>query len=89
MQYQDAATHLHQALNVEPDNPEALLELGRSYHPFEWPDEEQLGVLDRAARVVPESLEVATEWPSPAGVPDVRTGGKQPKVGPSPSLSND
>ena len=61
MRYDQAQEHFQQALEVEPDHPGTLLELGRTYHPFQWPEGSQFGVLERAARVAPDSLEVACE----------------------------
>ena len=61
MYYDQAREHLRQVLDVEPDHPEALLELGRCYDPLGWPDDEEFAVLERAARAAPDSLEVACE----------------------------
>ncbi len=61
MRYDEAKEHLHHALEIQPDHPGALLELGRTYGPFGWPDDNQFGALERAARVAPDSLEVTCE----------------------------
>lgn len=61
MRLDQAREHLRQALEVESDHPEALLELGRCYDPFGWPGDDQFQVLERAARVSTDSLEVACE----------------------------
>jgi len=61
MRYDQAHEHFRQVLDVDPDHPEALLELGRSFDPAGGPDDEQFAVLERAALAAPESLEVACE----------------------------
>jgi RNA polymerase sigma-70 factor, ECF subfamily len=69
MRYPQAQAHFYQVLDMETDHPEALLELGRTYDPLGWPDDEQFSVLERAARARPDSLEVACELATACRMP--------------------
>ena len=60
MRMEDARTRFREALEVAPDHPEALKELGRTYDPIQGPTEEEVATLRRAARVAPDSIEVAS-----------------------------
>ena len=61
MRYEAAKGHFNEVLDLEPGHPTARLEWGRTYDPFHWPDGDQVGALERAARVAPDSLEVLSE----------------------------
>jgi tetratricopeptide (TPR) repeat protein len=58
MHYDKARGHFQEALEVAPEDPEVLLELGRTYDMMDWPDVE---TLERAAAFLPNSVEVACE----------------------------
>ena len=47
----DARARFREALEVCPDHPEALMELGRTYDPIEGPSREEAATLQRAARL--------------------------------------
>ena len=61
MRMEDARTRFREALEVSPDHPEALKELGRTYDPIQGPTEEEAATLQRAAKAAPDSIEVASE----------------------------
>jgi RNA polymerase sigma factor (sigma-70 family) len=61
MRYADARERFNEALEAAPGNPEALLELGRTYNPLEWPSQKEIGTLERAAKAAPDSIEVLCE----------------------------
>ena len=62
MRMNDARARFREALEVYPDHPEALMELGRTYDPIEGPSQEEMATLQRAAQAAPESIEVALEF---------------------------
>ena len=43
MRMDDARSRFREALEMSPDHPEALMELGRTYDPIEGPSEEETG----------------------------------------------
>ena len=49
MRMGDARARFREALEVFPDHPEALMELGRTYDPIEGPSQEEEATLQRAA----------------------------------------
>ena len=61
MRMDDARSRFREALEMSPDHPEALMELGRTYDPIEGPSEEEKATLQRAAKAAPDSIEVALE----------------------------
>ena len=61
MKMNDARARFREALEVSPDHPEALMELGRTYDPIEGPSREEAATIQRAAQAAPESIEVALE----------------------------
>ena len=61
MRYDEARGRFREALEADPENPQALLELGRTYDPLEWPGEDEVQTLERAAAAAPDSVEVACE----------------------------
>ena len=61
MRMDDARSRFREALEMSPDHPEALMELGRTYDPIEGPSEEEQATLQRAAKAAPDSIEVALE----------------------------
>ncbi|MBT4502346.1 MAG: sigma-70 family RNA polymerase sigma factor [Gemmatimonadetes bacterium] len=61
MRYADARERFNEALEAAPDSPEALLELGRTYDPLGWPSQNEIGTLERAAEVAPDSIDVLCE----------------------------
>ena len=61
MRYEAAKAHFNEVLAIEPGHPVALLEWGRTYNPFGWPDADQVGALERAAKAAPDSIEVLAE----------------------------
>ncbi|NKB66759.1 MAG: sigma-70 family RNA polymerase sigma factor [Candidatus Latescibacteria bacterium] len=61
MRYPEARGHFREILDLEPQHPTALLEWGRTYDPFNWPDQDQVAALQRAAQTAPDSLEVLSE----------------------------
>ncbi len=62
MRMNHARARFREALEVCPDHPEALMELGRTYDPIEGPSREEEATLRRAAQAAPESIEVALEF---------------------------
>ena len=58
----EARARFREALEVSPDHPDALMELGRTYDPIEGPSQEEEATLQRAAQAAPESIEVAMEF---------------------------
>ena len=58
MHFDKARGHFRDALEVAPEDPEILFELGRTHDIMEWPDVE---TLERAAASVPDSVEVVCE----------------------------
>ena len=61
MRYEAARAHFREILDLQPGHSTALLEWGRTYGPFDFPGEDQVGALERAARAAPDSLEVLAE----------------------------
>lgn len=59
MRMDAARARFREALEVCPDHPVATMELGRTSDPIEGPCEEEAATLRRAARALPESIEVA------------------------------
>ena len=49
MRMGDARARFREALEVFPDHPEALMELGRTYDPIEGPSQDEVATLRRAA----------------------------------------
>ena len=54
-----ARARFREALEVCPDHPAAMMELGRTGDPFDGPTEEEAATLQRAAKARPDSIEVA------------------------------
>ena len=63
MRMGDARARFRETLEVFPDHPEALMELGRTYDPIEGPSQEEEATLQRAAQAAPESIEVTVQSP--------------------------
>ena len=61
MRMDEARARFREALEVSPDHPEALMELGRTYDPIKGPSEEEAATLQRAAKAAPDSIDVAFE----------------------------
>ena len=61
MRMDEARARFREALEVSPDYPEALMELGRTYDPIKGPSEEEAATLQRAAKAAPDSIDVAFE----------------------------
>ena len=61
MRMDDARTHFGEILEMSPDHPEALIELGRTYDPMDGPSQEEAATLMRAAEAAPDSIDVALE----------------------------
>ncbi|MFA6110355.1 MAG: sigma-70 family RNA polymerase sigma factor [Candidatus Latescibacterota bacterium] len=61
MDYPRARGQFEEAIEVAPANPDALLELGRSYDPIHGPGPQDVAVLERAAAAAPDSLAVWCE----------------------------
>ena len=61
MRMDDARSRFREALEMSPDHPEALMELGRTYDPMKGPSEEETATLQRAAKAAPDSIDVALE----------------------------
>ena len=59
MKLDEARARFREALEVCPDHPEALVELGVTYDPIEGPSENEVETLQRASQAAPESIEVA------------------------------
>ena len=53
MRMDDARSRFREALEMSPDHPEALMELGRTYDPIKGPSEEETATLQRAAKAAP------------------------------------
>ena len=64
MRYNEARAQFQDALEAAPENPEAMLELGRTYDPIGWPNRKDVEVLERAAVAAPNAIEVACELES-------------------------
>ena len=58
MRYDRARARFQEAVDAAPEDPETLLELGRSYDPIGWPSSKDVEMLERAAAVAPASLPV-------------------------------
>jgi len=61
MRMDDARCRFREVLEMSPDHPEALIELGRTYDPIEGPSADETATLQRAAEEAPNSIEVALE----------------------------
>lgn len=59
MKMDDARARFREALEVSPDHPEALAELGCTYDPISGPSPEDVATLERASKAAPNSIEVA------------------------------
>ena len=59
MKLDEARTRFREALEVCPDHPEALVELGVTCDPIEGPSEDEAATIQRAAPAAPESIEAA------------------------------
>lgn len=58
MRYDQAQARLREAIDLAPDDPFVLLAFGDSYDPVAGIDSEQIEVLERAAKQVPQALAV-------------------------------
>ncbi len=61
MRIDEARARFREALEVAPEHPGALMELGRTYDPIEGPSEEEVATLQRAAKAAPKSIDIAFE----------------------------
>ena len=59
MKLDEARARFREALEVCPDHPEALVELGVTCDPIKGPSEDEAATLQRAAQAAPESIEAA------------------------------
>jgi RNA polymerase sigma-70 factor, ECF subfamily len=59
MRMDEARARFREALEVAPDHPEALVELGCTFDPVSGPSEEEAASIERAAEAAPESIEAA------------------------------
>ena len=59
MRIDAARARFREALEACPDHPRAIMELGRTGDPIEGPSEEEVATLQRAAKALPDSIEVA------------------------------
>ena len=58
MCYNRAMERFQEALKAAPEDPEVLLEIGRSYDPMRWPGRKDVETLERAAALAPGAIEV-------------------------------
>jgi len=55
----EARTRFREVLEISPDHPTALVELGSTYDPVSGPSSEEVATIEKARRIAPDSIAVA------------------------------